>query len=317
MDSKSRSRTQPNSNLEPQASKPTEVQRARAVLSRYGILQASAKGLKYLGLKAAGRSKYWMYRNRYPTSLVFIASLAKSGSTWLANMIADLPGFQQYQPAAWTTSLMTIPNQDIYPGLFHEVERRLAVVKGHTPGTLANAALLRNSGHRYLLTVRDPRDQIISGYWYLRNHPRHRAHAAAMELTLEEFITRELDPQYAQIDRSGWLRAWLTNRDPDRSLLVRYEDLLDNADSELMRIFGFFGFEVEPPRIARIVENHTFTRRSGRSRGEEDTGNFLRRGIAGEWRSVFTDQHRTRVEAVMEDLIEELGYQPTFSEPRR
>jgi hypothetical protein len=273
--------------------------------------------MKYLSRSAAAQSKYWIYHGRYPTNLVFIASLAKSGSTWLANMIADLPGFQQYQPAAWTTSLMTIPNHNVYPGLFHEVKRRLAVVKGHTPGTSANADLLRDSGHRYLLTVRDPRDQIISGYWYLRNHPRHRAHAVAMGLTLEEFITRELDPRQAQVDRSGWIRTWLTNRDPDRSLLIRYEDLLEDANSELERIIRFFGFDVEISRIAQIVESHSFTRRAGRPRGEEDTGKFLRRAIAGEWQSVFTDQHRTRFESVMEDLIEELGYQPTFPEPRR
>ena len=241
-------------------------------------------------------------------------SLAKSGSTWFAELLAELPGFHKYQPAAWTASLIVEPNNDFYAGILAETRHRLAVVKGHTSGTKDNVAALHRSGLRYLITVRDPRDQIISGYWYLRNRPLHPAHQEALKLSLKDFITNELDPETAIISRADWLRGWIANRDPERSLLIRYEDLLDDAPSQLRRAFDFLGIAVHSSEIEQMVANNAFEAKTGRSRGEEDTGAFRRKGTSGEWRSVFTLEHRQQCERSFEDIIVSLGYEPTMAD---
>lgn len=246
-----------------------------------------------------------------------MASFAKSGSTWLANMLADLPGFVRYQPVGWTASLREHPHEDIYPGMFEEARRRLAVIKGHTHGTAHNAGQLHANNRRYLLTVRDPRDQLISDYWYIRNHPLHLSHALAMSLDLHAFISHELDPTGAGTKRTDWITGWIINRDDRLSLLVRYEDLLVNTHGELERILDFLRFQVHESTVRKIIAKNSFDRNSGRARGTEDTRSFLRRGVSGEWKETFTDDHKLLFASQMEDLVRALGYEPTIPSQRR
>jgi hypothetical protein len=290
-----------------------EFRRARAVVKRFGLLKASKKAASYPGRLLKSRITYLQSRHLYPENIIFMASFAKSGSTWLANMLADLPGFSRYQPAGWTASFLDNPNHDIYPGLFEEVGRRLVVIKGHTQGTPENAARLHQEKRKYLLTVRDPRDQMISGYWYLRNHPRHPSHALAMKLDIDEFISHELDPHLAEIRRTEWLRSWIENRDLNLSLLVRYEDLLASTIATLEQILAYFNFDVNEPTIERIVTSNSFTKSSGRPPGAEDPTSFFRRGTAGEWKEIFTADHKAQFSSQMEDLVTALGYEPTMS----
>jgi hypothetical protein len=290
-----------------------EIRRAQAVVKRFGFLAASKKAASYPGRVLGARVTYIRNRHHYPSNIIFMASFAKSGSTWLANMLADLPGFSRYQPAGWTASFLDNPNHDIYPGLFEEVGRRLVVIKGHTQGTPENAARLHEEKRKYLLTVRDPRDQMISGYWYLRNHPRHPSHALAMKLDIDEFISHELDPHLAEIRRTEWLRSWIENRDLSLSLLVRYEDLLESTVATLEQILAYLKFEVDEQTVERIVTSNSFTKSSGRLPGAEDPTSFFRKGTAGEWKEIFTEAHKEQFSSQMEDLVTALGYEPTMS----
>src|SRR5688500_15599349 len=101
-----------------------EFQRAGAIVQYYGLKTAAQKASGYPGRLVASKVAYFRHRKRYPTNVVFMASFAKSGSTWLTNMLADLPGFSRYQPAGWTATLRGQPNEDLYPGIFEEVGRR-------------------------------------------------------------------------------------------------------------------------------------------------------------------------------------------------
>lgn len=289
-----------------------ELDRARAVYRRYGGATAVKKAVRYPLEHGTARIDYLRFRGRYPGNLIFVASLAKSGSTWFADLLAGLPGFSQYQPAEWTASLLETPHHDFYPAILAETKHRLAVVKGHTFGSRANADALQRSGIRYFITVRDPRDQIISGYWFLRNRPLHPVHNMAMDLSLHEFITIELDPATAAIPRLAWLRSWLANRDPTKSLIVRYEDLLTNTAGQLQSCFDFLGIDVDPTVVDSIVEQNSFQAKAGRSPGTEDTSAFRRKGVAGEWREIFTEAQKEKCLVSFEGVISALGYQPTF-----
>ena len=291
-----------------------ELDRARSVYRRYGGTVAARKAIKYPLEHLAARIDYLRYRDRYPVHLIFVASLAKSGSTWFADLLAGLPGFRKYQPAGWTASLLDAPHHDFYPGIVQETSRRLAVVKGHTMGSVENAAALHRNGTPYFITVRDPRDQIISGYWYLRNRPLHPVHEVAMDLSLTDFITLELDPETAAIPRLDWLRSWIANRDPSKSLIVRYEDLLRDTMAELQGCFDFLKIQVDPRQVEEIVAANTFEAKAGRAPGTEDTGSFRRKGVAGEWREVFTEQQRERCAFFFEEVISTLGYEATLED---
>lgn len=295
-----------------------ELQRAKAVFDQFGMTAAVRKVVPYSVRFLSHQIKYLAYRRAYAQDVIFMASLAKSGSTWLANMLSELPGFSRYQPAGWTASLNDKPNEDIYPGMFEEVRRKLAIIKGHTRGTVENVDRLHTYSRKYLITVRDPRDQLISDYWYTRNRPNHPNHRIAASLDLAGFIGHQLDPLESGTQRADWIREWLRNRDPRLSLIIRYEDLLTDPCGTMQHIFDFLEIAPRGITIPQIVARHRFEQRSGgRTPGSEDTTSFLRRGVTGEWREVFTREMKVSFAAQMEDVVSALGYQSTLAPSER
>jgi len=97
---------------------------------------------------------------------------------------------------------------------------------------------------------------------------------------------------------------------------IRYEDLLDNSTAELERLFAFLGVDHGPEIAARVAEENSFERVTGRKPGEEDPAHFNRKGVAGEWREVFTGRDRRVFEEKAGGLLAELGYEPEGAAPR-
>ena len=95
----------------------------------------------------------------------------------------------------------------------------------------------------------------------------------------------------------------------DNYLEVRYEDLLEDSQSQMKRLFEFLGVEQTPEVLDRIIQENSFEKITGRSRGQEDSSVFHRKGVAGDWKEVFTDRDRQTFETTAGDLLAELGYE--------
>jgi hypothetical protein len=89
---------------------------------------------------------------------------------------------------------------------------------------------------------------------------------------------------------------------------VRYEDLLSAPVAELRRILRFLGTDDSEATAADCVEHNSFERLAGRERDQEDADSFYRKGVAGEWRNVFTPADREAYQSEAGDLLAELGY---------
>lgn len=91
---------------------------------------------------------------------------------------------------------------------------------------------------------------------------------------------------------------------------VRYEDLLQRPHEEFGRLFGFLGANAGERTVARCVKATSFERRTGgRKRGQEDANSGVRKGIAGDWRNVFTERDRDVFKKTAGDLLVSLGYE--------
>jgi hypothetical protein len=90
---------------------------------------------------------------------------------------------------------------------------------------------------------------------------------------------------------------------------VRYEDLLVQPEREMERLFGFLGADASEGVVRRCVEAASFGRLSqGRKRGEE-AASFFRKGIAGDWKNVFTERDRAVFKDAAGDVLVALGYE--------
>jgi hypothetical protein len=91
---------------------------------------------------------------------------------------------------------------------------------------------------------------------------------------------------------------------------VRYEDLLERPEEEVRRLLEFLRAEASEKTVKRCVNAASFEKLSkGRTRGQEDPTSFFRKGIAGDWSNVFTEQDKVLFKKEAGDLLIRLGYE--------
>jgi hypothetical protein len=265
--------------------------------------------------RVINRYHYHTQGKRYPQNIVFIAGLAKGGSTWLYHLFGSLEGFATFAPARWTAAAgrsYTFHDWDLYPNLFREFRHHLAVIRGHTLASPENLRLLKENRLKVIVSMRDPRDVTISGYWYFKRSRFHPLFAEMQEMSLGDYISFMLDSGNLNRAILSWMRAWLEVGNKEWIHLIRYEDLLQDTGGELARALEFLEFPTGIREIERLVEKNRFERIAGRKRGQEDVTGFLRKGVAGEWNVIFSPEQKKQFAEIGEDVIQRLKYEPTL-----
>ena len=177
--------------------------------------------------------------------------------------------------------------------------------------------------------IRDGRDATISAMHQRWNHAEDQG--GSIKITPEQIAKREAyrnNPQellstddgmfpegFVRKSATRWsARVSRTMRDGPtlfgaNYVEVRYEDLLENSKEELGRLLVFLGADAREQVVSRCVSAATFeTLSGGRKRGQE-ASSFYRKGIAGDWRNVFTEKNKQEFKAVAGDLLVRLGYE--------
>lgn len=92
---------------------------------------------------------------------------------------------------------------------------------------------------------------------------------------------------------------------------VKYEELLSEPETQARRLFEFLGAEAEAPTVRRCVEAASFERRTrGRKPGDEDsTSRAFRKGVAGDWRTVFNERDKATFKEVAGETLIRVGYE--------
>ncbi len=258
------------------------------------------------------RESWRLHGDQYDQNILFVAGLPKSGTTWLERMIASYPGFeiQARVPEAEFHELRTGGSHDfeLPEGVFDRFDRRLAVMKLHSHGSEHNNRVLAASGVRCVYLYRDLRDIAVSNYFYVRRarwHPEYRLYKNAdLNEGLRIFADRRLG-EYVD-----WIRSWKSNADPETTLEVRYEQILEEPIEIMTKVAALFGLDTDADRIAEIVERNSFKRMTGgRTPGQENSKSFVRKGKAGDWKNQFDDETKAIFKASIGDFLIETGYE--------
>lgn len=270
---------------------------------------------RYWSQRAACRRGFREHADKYPQKVLFVAGLPKSGTTWLEKMISSYPGFHDLLiPDVAAHELRTGGSHDyeLPDGMFDRFDGLLALTKMHVHGSAHNAEVLRKAGVRYVVLYRDLRDVAISHFYYVLQTPWHAEYPVYrgmdLETGLEKFAERTL-PEYAE-----WVRLWESNRDPERSVALRYEDMLSDAVGAMTRVAQLFELDSSRETVERIVEENSFKRLSaGRDQGQASEKSFFRKGVAGDWQNQFTPRLREVYKGVIGEFLIETGYERDLS----
>ncbi len=143
----------------------------------------------------------------------------------------------------------------------------------------------------------------------MKNHIEHSDYQIASEKLLSDYITYKLVSGEYERQVIKWLRMWIDNRDKNKSIIIRYEDLLNDTYKELQNILYLLDINYPEQDIRKIITKHDFERVSSRKPGNEDTKSFFRKGISNEWKKVFNHQQKLLFSKIGEDIITKLGYE--------
>lgn len=228
----------------------------------------------------------------------YLVEFPKSGVTWLSMMLANAALIQsgRSEEATFATSGLYVPDihvsRDLAGPVFSTPPCRL--IKSHatyTPGYKFVIYLARHPvevmqsyhnfiGGRINSSIEDPYDFVRSRKWGVRKWKNH-------------------------------VRSWIfKNRDPARIIVVRYEDLLDDPISQMMRISTAFGWNLRGASVERAVSL------SSASRMAENEDMFRNRRVSARTRFVRSESKKPLpgiaidfIHTVCSEEMEMLGYE--------
>jgi hypothetical protein len=183
---------------------------------------------------------------------------------------------------------------------------------------------------RVIHIVRDGRDVAVSAmhhWWRLaKDQP-----GGVFELMPEEFEIRDAylqDPErflasgrsifteerLGQLARRWNHRVGKAHQDGTalyggRYLEIRYEDLLRDTPKTLRRILELLQASSSDRIVEHCILASSFERVSNRQQGEEDSRSFFRKGVAGDWRNIFTERDREIYEELAGERLAEMDYE--------
>lgn len=171
-----------------------------------------------------------------------------------------------------------------------------------------------NNEYRGFHIVRDPRDVVISGYFsHKYSHPIDGPWGQAflvdhrkwlLSVSEEEGIMKEIDIAFALKTFQSW------RFDDPNIMEIKFEELLKYPLEYFERIFDFLQLPVKSRLLARVVRQEGFQRRTGgRKPGQEDVHSHLRKGVHGDWKNYFTEDHKIYFKKKWGNMVVDLGYE--------
>lgn len=257
-------------------------------------------------LRRIQREIYQRYY-RYPHRNLLITALPKSGSTWLENMLLEVPGHFRWFPRQFNRQTLRDPG-------FHELPERdllhpppgYTVTKVHSGPSEHNQSLLREVARPFVILIRDPRDIAASWVHFVQIRPENAFHAETEGMSIEErlghFAATLLDGFLS------WAIGWEAAAQSCGGMLVRYEDLLADTEGVLRRVVRHLDLSLPEKWIRETASKHSFKATTGRSAGEADNSAFQRKGISGDWINCFTAANIESFRRVDAGRMERLGY---------
>lgn len=253
---------------------------------------------------------------------VIIVTWAKSGTTWLQQIISELTlgdGIKRSlnQLSPWLENRF-LPLDAMLGALESQTHRRF--LKSHLPAE----ALVYRPGTRYIYIARDGRDSV----WSWRNH-----HLKLRSTIYEDmkkvpgnkgfdleppsgdaraYFLRWLEDGYPLWPLWSHVRSWWSLRHLPNVLVMHFEDLKRDLEGAVGTVARFLGHDVGPDEVNRIVARSSFSFMKSHARellpehdqmmdGGAET--FINRGEGGEWQALL---HADDVVAYESRVLSEL-----------
>lgn len=237
---------------------------------------------------------------------VFILSFPKSGNTWTRFLIANL--IYPETPADFSNINRLIPDP--------EAMSKRDLAKMPRPRIIKSHQYFDPRYPRIIFIVRDPRDVLLSTYHFQRKRRVIDDHYPLKEYA-GQFIAGKTSPYGSWGDN---VASWLVTRQGRPGfLLLRYEDMLEDAARELNKVAAFLQIPPDAERIATAVRRSAADEMRKLEKSQAHLWSttkstrqdvpFVRAAKAGGWRTELPEEAALQLEAAWGHLMAHLGYE--------
>ncbi|EMI56481.1 sulfotransferase domain-containing protein [Rhodopirellula sallentina] len=253
--------------------------------------------------------RYVRYRTQ-PPLIVIVGSPHKVGSTWLFQMLETLLKPQyDFEGLVIPRSMRTRGYTDTFTSAsaanFVSSSKGRWLFKTHKnihPDILPIC--------KFVSVHRDLRDACVSMVHFGTHLPTEAGgyQQEIKQLPFKERLHFELERDYNLERAEYWWNFPATAR-------VHYEHLKNDCPAELHSVARALNIENDycAKQYKHVAERHDFSRVSQRAPGKEVSSAFLRKGIVGDWREKFEEEHiqhfKTALNGRWNKLLIQMGYE--------
>lgn len=233
---------------------------------------------------------------------VFIVSYPKSGNTWVRFLVGNY---------ITENKLDFINSNDFIPDMHAHPEKCEAltgqrIMKSHFDFT--------PEFKNVIYVVRDGRDVAVSYYYFYLKYVFNKENAKP---NFHEYSKLFLEGGIAFGRWDRHVNSWL-DKHPERFLLLRYEDIMDNTEKALKDILLFIYGTYDEERIKKAVEASRFERMAEQEREQrmklprnaasDSSIAFVRKGKPGNYNEYFTEEGLASFRKTFGETMNRLGY---------
>jgi hypothetical protein len=240
--------------------------------------------------------------------IVLSVGMPRAGSGWYYNLIHDLmkttgcPDAREIREQFRLQGILTEVNCNI--GVLSL--RRLVmvavpalagktfVIKAHAGPTPWSRLLSTMGLLRITYIYRDPRDAMLSAYDYgqralAKGRPNAFSHLSDFEKSLA-FM-------------EDYVRIWESWQAEKGVLIARFEDLLQDYDSEAVRLVEFLQLDGSKPEVQEVIEKY----RPGKAEGQQ--GLHFYKGQVGRFRESYSASQQTILTKMFGSFLQKMRYE--------
>lgn len=267
----------------------------------------------------------------YKYHVFFIAGLPKSGTTWLEQLIGEVPGYVQLNKSLLRnfrgSELLSHPHGVNHTMLSSAPTKRYSYLKLHTHFTPEYVHILTEFNIRPIVLIRDLRDVMISRYHHIMLEPTNWMYDSIKDLKFEEGFTKSLHgiipyPINPTVNETAldyyryWVKGWLEyiRSNPEKAILIRHEEMKNDLHQVLDKILRFYEIYFDSQTIDQIIEKQIerYKPRKSLSENLKQAGRqktTFRRGQIGEWKECFNERHKDILKKEAGDVLILSGYE--------
>ena len=252
---------------------------------------------------------------------IWIVTFPRCGTTWTQQIVRLIinrgkeDGLKIVDAIPWVESFANIPSIGMNYRIDVDKMASPRAFKSHLPYELMPCGLPSSTPGKYIYVARNPRDVAVSYF----HHERAILFYPLCEW--DDYFERFLKGDVDFGDYFDHVLSWWAHKDDDNVLFLKYEDMKKDLPSVVATIAKFIGQDISKELVEEIAQRTTFENMKKdnlvnyewiKMVRRPSEGDFIRKGVIGDWKNYFTPEQIARLDAVYEKKMKQTGIDLEF-----